>query len=394
MQGQLQKFLMNRSRSWAEIDLEAISSNVHILKQWLNPVKIMPIIKADGYGHGLIPVAGACITGGAEMLGVATIEEGITLRQAGISLPTIMVCPVCPQDAGAVLENDLIPSVGDPLLLETLIEEGKAQNKRPQIYLEIDSGMGRSGVYSKNAELLWDKMLEENIEIIGISTHFADADNADTTYSRKQLDDFGLTQFHLESLNFTEFREVSISASHGMLRFGAAGGTVVRPGLLTYGIVPKIGGVESPEGLRPALTLKARIATVRELPQGHNISYGLTHILQRNSRVATVLIGYADGYPRRLSNVGSMLIHGQFAPVLGRVSMDQTVIDVTDIPEASAGDEAICIGSQGDKSITVSDIARQIGSIEHEVLTGVSARVPRIYFPDSACLNNPYKASV
>lgn len=378
MQEKRQNFSRDQRRSWLEIDLDAISSNVHILKQWINPAKIMSVIKADGYGHGLIPVANACLAGGAEMLGVATVEEGIALRQAGISLPIVMVCPVCPHDAEAVLEYDLIPSVGDMSVLESLIQQGKVQNKRPHLYLEIDSGMGRSGAYGKNAELLWRETLEANIEVVGISTHFADADNADTTYSQKQLDDFELTQWHLESLNFTEFREVSISASHGMLRFGAAGGTVVRPGLLVYGIVPKMGG-NAPEGLRPTLALKARIATIRELPQGHNISYGLTHTLQRNSRVATVLIGYADGYPRRVSNVGSMLIHGRSAPVLGRISMDQTVVDVTEISEAVAGDEAVCIGTQGDRHITVSDIAQQIGSIEHEVLTAFSPRVPRIY---------------
>lgn len=378
MQEKLQSFLMKRSRAWLDIDLDAISSNIRILKQWQNPAKIMPIVKANGYGHGLLPVAEACIAGGAEMLGVATIEEGIALRQAGILLPIVLVCPVCPQDAEAVLEYALIASVGDMVLLDALIEQGEFQNKRPNIYLEIDSGMGRSGAYGINEDLLWDKILGANIEVIGISTHFADADNTDTTYTLKQLDHFGLTQFHLESIEFTRFREVSISASHGMLRFGAAGGTVVRPGLLTYGIVPKT-ELEPPEGLRSALTLKARIATVRELPQGHNVSYGLTHKLRRDSRVATVLIGYADGYPRRLSNVGLMLIHGQYAPVLGRVSMDQTVVDVTEIPEAVAGNEAVCIGTQGDKSITVSDIAQQIGSIEHEVLTAFSPRVHRIY---------------
>ncbi len=373
----------NASRSWLEIDLEAIESNVRILKQWSRPAKIMAVVKADGYGHGLLPVAKACNASGAEMLGIATVEEGITLRQAGMSLPIVLICPVCPQDAPAVLAYDLIPSVGDFPLLHALSQAGTQQNKRPQIYLEIDSGMGRSGVCSKEAELLWRETWDTNIEVIGLSTHFANADNSDTTFSKMQIEDFELTRSHLESLAFTEFGEISLSASHGMLRFGAAGGTVVRPGLLVYGIVPPI-GVDAPEGLRPALALKARIATIRALPAGHNISYGLTHILRRDSRVATVLIGYADGYPRRLSNLGSMLVHGQHAPVLGRISMDQTVIDVTDIPDAVAGDEAVCIGMQGENTITVSEIARQIGTIEHEVLTAFSPRVHRLYSPTQA----------
>ncbi len=374
----LEIVLHGNSRAWAEIDLDAIASNTRLLKQWLSPAKILSVVKANGYGHGLIPVAEACIAGGAAMLGIAAVEEGIALRQAGITLPIVLICPVCPQDAEAVLALDLIPNVGDSALLHAFIAEGIKQKKRPAIYLEIDSGMGRSGAYGQASELLWRETWEANVEVIGLSTHFANADNSDITYSKRQVDDFELTRFHLESLQFTEFGDISVAASHGMLRFGAAGGTVVRPGLLTYGIVPQI-DADAPEGLRPGLTLKARVATIRELPAGHNISYGLTHTLRRDSRVATVLIGYADGYPRRLSNNGSMLVHGQHAPILGRISMDQTVIDVTDIPDAVAGDETVCIGIQGDKSITVSEIAQQIGSIEHEVLTAFSLRVHRVY---------------
>ena len=368
-----------KSRAWAEIDLYAIESNVRILKQWVTPAKMMSVVKANGYGHGLVPTAKACVAGGANMLGIAAVEEGIALRQAGMTLPIVLICPVCPQDADAVLGYDLIANVGELSLLHALVEAGNKQNKRPAIYLEIDSGMGRSGVCSNHAEALWLEMLDTNVIVIGLSTHFADADNPDTSYSEKQRNNFEMAQFHLEALG-QNCGEVSIAASHGMLRFGAAGGTVVRPGLLLYGIMPH-GYDHAPKGLRPALTLKARIATIRELPAGHNISYGLTHTLRRNSRVATVLIGYADGYPRRLSNNGSMLVHGEYAPILGRISMDQTVIDVTDIPEASAGDEAVCIGTQGSEAITVSEIARQIGSIEHEVLTAFSPRVHRVYAP-------------
>jgi alanine racemase len=366
-------------RTWTEIDLNAIAGNVRILKQWYAPVRIMTAIKSDGYGHGLIAAAQAASVGGADSLGIAAVEEGIALREAGIQLPIVLICPVCPDNAPALIGYNLTANIGDPEIVEALGQEGRKRGIRPEVTLEIDTGMGRYGVRSQDAEILWRQAVAAGLDVVGLSTHFSEADNAASDFSARQIEEFCVTYRRLQMLG-ADFRDVSLSASHGMMRFREAGGNLVRPGLMIYGVAPKIVS-DVPDGLRPALALKARIATIRELPAGWGISYGRTHILSRSSRVATALIGYGDGYPRRLSNIGTMLVRGRHAPILGRVCMDQTVIDVTDIPDAVAGDEAVCIGQQGNAQITATDIARQIGTIEHEVLTAFLPRVHRIYSP-------------
>lgn len=375
-----EKNFSSTRRTWSEIDLNAIAGNVRILKQWFAPTRIMPAIKSDGYGHGLVPVARAAVAGGAEMLGIAAVEEGIALREAGVTVSIVLICPVCPQDASEIVAHNLTANIGDPQIIEALGQEAKKRGVAPEVTLEIDTGMGRYGATRGQEESLWLEALEAGLNVVGLSTHFSEADSADASFTQAQIDYFESMHWHLESLNFTETRDVSLSASHGMMRFREAGGNLVRPGLLVYGIVPKL-GVDVPDGLRPALALKSRIAAIRELPAGHGISYGRTHTLTRPSRVATVLIGYGDGYPRRLSNLGTMLVRGKHAPILGRVCMDQTVVDVTDIPDALPNDEVVCIGEQGSAEITATDIARQIQSIEHEVLTALLPRVQRIYLP-------------
>ena len=344
----------------------------------------MAVVKADGYGHGMISVAMAAMEAGAAYLGVATVDEGAALRAAGVNAPVALLCHPAPDEAEALLAYGLTATVGDWRTLDTLIGAARRTGQKGAIHLEIDTGIGRSGIAPEEAAALWRHANANDMRVTGLCAHFADADGIDDRkFTKPQIIRFSQT---LQALQKEGARFVWIhqNASAGFLRVPGASGNLIRPGLLIYGLLPSVPLSKRVETLllRPALTLKARIATVRELPAGHNVSYGLTHTTTRPTRAATILIGYGDGYPRRLSNVGSVLLHGKLAPILGRVCMDQTVVDVTDIPEAAPGDIAVCIGKQGNSEITAESLAALIETTVHEITTGLSARLPRITMND------------
>lgn len=369
------------SRAWVEIDLDAVRTNVTVLRQHLGAhIHLMAVVKADAYGHGAIAVARAALSAGAAWLGVATVAEGVALRQAGIRAPVLLLAPFAPEEAGDLIARGLTPAVGDRVQVEALARQARRPGVAPEIHLEIDTGMGRAGVQPEEACTLYRQAVQHGLCVSGLCTHFADADGSSTGFTREQIRIFHTVRTRLEALG-ARFTYVHLCNSAGIQQYGAAGGNLVRPGLLLYGI----GALPVP--VVPALTLKARVATVRDLPAGANISYGLTCRLRRPGRVATVLIGYGDGYSRRLSNRGCVLIRGRRAPVLGRVCMDQTVVDVTDIPDVAPGDEAVCVGAQGDQRLTVQEIARLCGATEHEVPTGLMPRVPRYYRNERASLS-------
>lgn len=358
------------------MDLSAIRSNIGaILGVCGGGVEALAVVKAEGYGHGMIPVAKAARGAGVSWFGIATVAEGITLRDAGISGNIALLCHPAPDEAEAICRFDLTPTVGDWETLEAVAVAARRVGKNSAVHLEIDTGIGRSGVLPGEALSFWRRAVEWNLRVTGISAHFADPDSEESSFPKTQLDSFHKTRLLLEAAG-ARFDWVHVSSSAALLRFPGQSGNLVRPGLLLYGLHP---GINSSIELRPALALKTRIATVRELPAGHNVSYGLTCTTTRPTRAATILIGYGDGYPRRLSNVGSVLLHGKMAPILGRVCMDQTVVDVTDIPEAVPGDIAVCIGKQSESEITAESLAALIETTVHEITTSLSARLPRIY---------------
>ncbi|MCS6775361.1 MAG: alanine racemase [Chloroherpetonaceae bacterium] len=360
-------------RAWVEIDLNAVRANVVALQQHLGAhVQLMAVVKADAYGHGAVAVAHAALSAGVTWLGVATVAEGAALRRAGIQAPVLLLAPFALEEAEDLVTQRLTPAVGDSVQIEALAQQARCMGVAPEVHLEVDTGMGRAGVQPEEACALYQRAIQYGIRVSGLCTHFADADGPGTGFTREQIRVFHAVRARLEALG-ARFAYVHLCNSAGIQRYGAAGGNLVRPGLLLYGI----GTLPVP--VTPVLTLKARVATVRDLPAGANISYGRTCRLRRPGRVATVLIGYGDGYSRRLSNRGCVLIRGRRAPVLGRVCMDQTVVDVTDVPDAAPGDEAVCIGAQGDQCLTVEEIARLCGATEHEVSTGLMPRVPRYY---------------
>ena len=395
------------SRAWAEVDLSAVTHNISQVRNLTGPsIDIMAIVKADAYGHGLVPVALRAILAGCTWLGVATVQEGATLRLAGVpsTVSIAVLAATSPMDADDIVVNDLTTMVGDDEMATALAHAGMRLGRRPDIHIDIDTGMGRSGVLPEHAVRLWQHIESAGLTASGVTTHFADADGDDEAHTRHQQREFKRALVYLRSAG-AQFTWVHLDNSASTIAYRDIPCNLVRPGLLIYGIQPQTkigtkvptagtaGAAFIPIPIRPVMALKARVATVRHLPAGHAISYGATHRLDRDSRVATILIGYGDGYPRSLSGRGEMLIRGVRAPILGRVCMDQTVVNVSHVPDVQTNDIAVCIGDAHLKndnllmnrndtllnSITAVEIADIIGETEHAITTGLSPRIPRIY---------------
>ncbi len=386
------------SRAWAEVDLTVVQANARALAAHLAPHRaLMAVVKADAYGHGLVPVSRAALLGGAGWLGVATVSEGLALRREGVAAPIALLCSPTPDDAPAVVENGLTLQIGDSEITVALTEA--RDGRKVEVHLDIDTGMGRSGALPENAVALWQQCRRGGLTVTGLCTHFADADGSGAALTLQQWKRFATVRHALEGAG-ARFDWIHVSNSAASIQYPDHDCNLVRPGLLLYGLRPPISEPEStglpavqaaailgqgdqastafPAG-KPALALRTRVAAVRCLPERHTISYGATHRLSRPSRLATILIGYGDGFPRRLSNCGAVLIRGCRAPILGRVCMDQTVVDVTDIPGVAAGDIATCIGTDGAETITAEAIAGLIQTTEHEITTCLTARLPRVY---------------
>ncbi len=374
-------------RAWAEIDLNAIRHNVKVLREMLEPkAQVLAVVKADAYGHGAVQTACVAIEAGATWLGVATVTEGVELRDAGILAPILLLCAPAPDEIEEVVSSHITPMIGDRHTLQLLVREADRQQvprSAIEVHLEVDTGIGRAGVLPSDAFAYWQEAQSLGVKVAGLANHFPDADGDDLELTLRQQEEFHQVRAELESRG-ARFDWVHLSNSAATLRLDHEGENLVRPGRLLYGILPPNSerhhsGKHTLPPLQPALTLKATIAVIRELPTGHSISYGCTHHLTRPSRVATVLIGYGDGYPRSLSNIGTMLLHGKHAPIIGRICMDQSILDVTDIPEAQPGDVAICIGQDGTERILAVEIAQRIGTTEHAITTRLTGRIPRLF---------------
>jgi alanine racemase len=366
------------NRAWAEIDLNAVAFNVaSILNSLPAGAQMMAVVKADAYGHGFLTVSRVALQAGCSWLGVAAVGEGIQLREQGIGAPIAVLAPCAPEEAPEIAEYGLTCMAGDPEIVHAL--GAQVRPDRPiSVHLDIDTGMGRSGILTSQATELFWLAVKCGLRVTGVSTHFSDADGDDPLHTECQMRLFSEARRDLASAG-ASFQWIHMSNSAATLRLPAYGCNLYRPGLIMYGIRCTLEGQQPanrPE-LHRVLSLYARAASIRELPAGHAIGYGASCILKAPARVATVTIGYGDGYPRSLSNCADMLIRGRRAPILGRVSMDQTVVDVTHIPDAVPGDIAVCIGSQGEQEITVNELAQQSGLIDHEITTGLSMRIPR-----------------
>jgi alanine racemase len=367
--------------TWLEIDLGAIGGNVRAVKAIVGPeVAVMATLKADAYGHGALKVARTALRNGATWLGVATVSEAIPLRTAGITAPLLVYGYVPPWQARDVARHDLRATVYATETAQALARAAAALATTVRVHVKIDSGMGRLGLRAEDIPGILTFMRElqtlPGIAVEGIYTHFATADEADLSHTQEQLARFQavLTALAQEGLRPPLTHAANSAAT---LVLPAARFDLVRPGIMLYGLAPSE-EVALPPGFRPALTFKTQIAQVKVIPAGEGISYGRTYITTEPERVAVLPVGYADGFRRGPANWGEVLLHGQRAPIRGRVCMDQTIVSVQHIPQARAGDEVVLLGAQGNDRITAEEVALRLGTSNYEVVSALLARVPRV----------------
>jgi len=365
--------------TWAEIDLDAIAQNAAGLKARAGGrAELMVAVKANAYGHGAVPVAWAAMEGGATRLAVHRTLEGVQLRQAGIAAPILIMGYTVPAESGRVVRWNLTPTVNSKPQAEALSEAAVAQRSALPVHVKVDTGMSRYGLLPEEV-LDFVRFLSglPGLELEGLYTHHCVADLADKAFTRHQFSIYVDVVKRLEEAGFA-FPLKHVSNSATTLDLPEMALDMVRCGIALYGLRPS-DEVEPAIPLRPALALKSRLARVRTLPAGASISYGRTHITDEPTRVALVPVGYGDGYHRILSNRGAVLIHGRRAPIVGRVCMDQFVVDVSHIPAARLHDEVVLIGRQGKEHIPAEEVARWAETINYEVTTSLLPRVVRIY---------------
>lgn len=367
------------------VDLDAIAHNVRELKRVARPgSELMAVVKADGYGHGAVQVAAACLRAGATRLAVAIAEEGRELREAGITAPILILGATPPERAREVVAYDLAAAVFTPELALALAAAAAERHARAKIHLKIETGMGRLGLPPGDALRGLAQLCRDldSLDIEGVFSHLALADSADKSFSQFQRANFERALADLAAVGVRPVvRHLANSAA--TIELPDFHYEVVRPGISLYGYQPG-DEVARRVDLRPALSWTTRVAWVKEVPAGTAIGYGCTYVTREPTRIATLPVGYADGYPRALSNRGEVLIRGRRAPVVGRVCMDQIMVDVGHIPGVTIGDEVVLIGAQGAERITADDLAKKVGTISYEILTSISKRVPRIYLRGEA----------
>ena len=367
-----------RRPAWAEIDLGAIAANYKALATHAG-VPVMGVVKADAYGHGAVEVCRALEPLNPPMLAVATLGEAVELREAGIVRPVMIFSCLLKKEAQAVVEGDFTPQISDLGFAQRLSDASVKAGKQTAVHLKVDTGMGRCGVLPSEAVEAGQKLSRlPGLRMEGLMTHFPSSDEADgVEFTESQIKRFkGICDALAERGVRVKWRHAANSG--GTLGYPGSWFDMVRPGMSVYGVYPSP-EVQRDVPLRQAMTLKAEVALVKKIAQGETISYGRTYTAPRDMRVALVPIGYADGYDRRFSNQGAVLARGRRFPVVGRVCMDQFMVDVTDGPDIAVGDEVVLYGKQGEEEIAIGDAADTIGTIPQVIVTSVSRRVPRVY---------------
>ena len=371
---------MNGIVTWAEIDLDAIAFNIRAFKRHVGEkVKLIAVVKANAYGHGAIPVAESALAAGAEMVAVHRMLEGVELRKAGIQAPILILGYTPPDGADLAAAWQLTPSLTTLEFAQALSARATALGLKIPVHIKVDSGMSRYGLMPEEViEFLQSIIGLPGISLEGLFTHFATADSADQSHTRQQLSVFNEIRTTTRQAGF-EFPLVHAANSAAMLNLPEAHFDAVRPGIAMYGLEPS-NEWAPPFEIHPALTLKSLVSRVRLLPAGAGVSYGRTYLTSRPTLAALVPVGYGDGFHRILSNKGSVLIRGRRAPILGRVCMDQFVVDVSGIPEVQQDDEVVLVGQQGQARIRAEEVAILAGTLNYEVTTSLLPRVARLYY--------------
>lgn len=365
----------------AEVNLENLLHNFKQIKSYISKgTKICSVIKADAYGHGSVPVAKTLNEAGVDAFAVAASQEAIALRKNGISCQVLVLGYTGVDDYFDMVKHDITQTVFRLDMAKSLSEVALQMQKKAHIHIKIDTGMGRIGFMPNDESARIIKEISElpMIQIDGFFTHFARADEKDKTASMKQLKLFREFMADLRASGIAT-NELHMSNSAGLIDIHEADFNMVRVGIAMYGLYPSEEVQKDALELRPVLSLKSNIILVKDLPEGYAISYGGRYVTSKTTRVATIPVGYGDGYPRSLSCIGRVLIRGQEAPILGSVCMDQFMVDVSDIEGVSEGDTAVLIGSSGNQHISVEEIAGHMGTINYEVVCQLGKRIPRVY---------------
>ena len=365
----------------ALINLEAIYKNIENVKRILHDkTKIMAVLKADGYGHGAIPIA-KTLDSLVDYYGVAIIEEGIELRRVGITKPILVLGFTPNEHYKKIVEYDIIQTIYQYDMALDLSKEALLQGKKLKVHIKLDTGMSRIGFSPspKSIETIEKINQLEGIEIEGIFTHFAKADDKDKTMAKNQL------RIFLDFIDRLEKEGVHITTKHGSNSAGVidipdANLDMVRCGILTYGLYPSDEVDQEKLPLMPALELKSCVIQVKELEKGIGVGYGSTYITEKKTKIATIPVGYGDGYPRSLSNIGRVLINGKSASIIGRICMDQFMVDVSDIKDIKIGDEVTLIGKDMDEFISVEELASLADSFNYEFVCDLGKRIPREFY--------------
>lgn len=368
--------------AFLEVDLRNLTFNLKNIRRKLGQrIEFLAVVKADAYGHGAYEVSKVVLENGADLLGVAILEEGIELREKGIKAPILILYPEFSGREKKVLEYDLEATVSDFDFARNLSLQAAKLKKTANICVKVDTGMGRYGLAPDEAYQFVKRIRDlENIKVKGILSQLSSAEEKEDDFTFQQISSFNKVLEKLEEFN-RGFLNKSIANSSAVLNLPETYFNQVRVGLLLYGIYPSPEVSKSIE-VKPALSFKSRILFLKEVDKETPIGYSRSYITSRKSKVATVPLGYADGFSRLLSNKAQVLIHGKRAPVIGRVCMDAFMVDVTDIPEAKAGDELVLIGKQKEEKITADEFAEWNQSISYEVLTRMGKRLPKVYLQD------------
>jgi alanine racemase len=370
--------------TWAEIDITALKSNVRKTRELVGKkIKILLTIKADAYGHGSRFVARAAVGAGVDVLGVATLHEGIELRNADVRVPIVILSPSLKSEIHEILEHDLTPTVSDMAFAEALSKTAEHFSHPAKIHVEVDTGMTRGGVNAEDAfDFLKTVKGLPSLEVEGVYTHFPSTYSEDREFTVGQVEAFTglLDALRADGISFPL---VHTANSAAIVEYGKSHLNMVRPGGMVYGMFPR-SGIDG-KGIRPVMSLKSRVVNVKIARAGSTISYGRTHKLTRDTRVASVAVGYGHGLSRALSNRGGFLVRGKRVPILGRVTMDVTLIDVSSV-DVEVGDEVVIFGKQGDSEISVYEVAAACQTIPYEITCSIGKRVPRVYIEDGKIL--------
>lgn len=367
---------MGLRQVWAEVNLQTLRENYFKLQAFTRS-EMMPIVKADAYGHGVIPVVKTLIECGAERYGVALLEEALEIKAVFPGLTVMVLGATDLELSDTLVREEIIPTVFQLSQAQALSQAAMKQNRTARLHIKIDTGMNRIGFRERDFADIMKIAALPNLFIEGIFTHLATSDQRDLSFAREQLNRFQSLYDKLKKAGLTiPIRHAANSAA--ILQFPESHFELVRPGISLYGFTPS-SQISGAVGLEPVMSWKAKVSHVKSIKTGESVSYGRTFQAAYPTRVATIPVGYADGLRRALSNQGEMLIHGRRSTMIGRICMDQTMLEVTKIPGVQVGDVVTILGKDGYDQITATEMAEWIGTISYEVVCGISKRVPRVY---------------